>query len=184
MQSNLRILPAHILEISTILHVALLVFLRWKSIKRPLKEIKNEEIYRIAFVVIVWTISISACIIPVLFLAFEMFETFRYIKLVSFHCFGTIPVISIIVMWGLLMKVAKDRRMKDNHVLSTEFLSIEESNHRRMVKIVHRLVIALLICYIPFLFWKQYFYSIVLKRTPNPNYTEAVRFFFHFCQML
>ena len=109
-----------------------------------------------------------------------MFETFRYIKLVSFHCFGTIPVISIIVMWGLLMKVAKDRRMKDNHVLSTEFLSIEESNHRRMVKIVHRLVIALLICYIPFLFWKQYFYSIVLKRTPNPNYTEAVRFFFPF----
>ena len=182
LQSNLWVLVLHVLETASILHVALLVFLRLKAVTKPLTGGKNEHIVLISFVTVIWIISIFSCIIPVLVLAYSVFDTFRYVKMITFHCFGTFPVVSIIIMWGILLKISKDRRMKHKRVSNKEFISIEESNHSKMVKIVHRLVIALLICYIPFLFWKQYFYSVIVKRVPNAGYSKAVRFHFVVCQ--
>ena len=174
--NHLLILPAHILETSSILHVTLLVFLRLKGVKHPLQPGENKRNVRISYVFSVWIISISSSITPMIFLATEKFEVFRYTKIFTLHCFGTFPVIAITIMWRSLLKIAKASSKNSHPNFDTILQSKKDISQRRIVKVVYRLVIALLICYIPFLFWKQYFYSIILTRVPHYGYTTTVSF--------
>ena len=180
MQSHLLILPAHILETSSILHVTLLVFLRLEGVKHPLQSRENGRVVHILYVFSVWIISISSNIVPVILLAFERFEVFRYSKIFMLQCFGTFPVISIVIMWRSLLKIAKASSKNFPPKSDIVFQSRKDLSQRRIVKVVHRLVIALLFCYIPFLFWKQYFYSIILTRVPHYSYTTTVSFAINF----
>ena len=137
---------------------------------------ENENTVRILYVSSVWIISIIFGIVPVMVLAFGSFETWTYTKMFTMHCFQTFPVISIIIMWGSLLRIAEEISRNDPLNSEMNLQSVEELNHRRIVKVVHRLVIALLICYIPFVCWRQYFCSIIYTRYPYHGYTNTVSF--------
>ena len=136
LRSNVIILPIHMLETASILHVTLLVFLRLKAVKKPMEEEKNERIIRIISVSTVWLLAIFSSVIPVIILPFVDFDTFRYMKMTTLHCLGTIPVILIIIMWRSLLMIAKQSYRHASFSSNSTFLSKEELSHKRMVRII------------------------------------------------
>jgi hypothetical protein len=154
--------PTYILEFSSILHVALLVFLRLMTIRNSLSN--GHEKYRLPFLVSIWMISIVPNLIRSVALIFMRKDIFVYLGIINFISIGTFPVIGIVIMYILLVHSVKKKKGPNKDVLTSNITPITESNNRRMTVIVMRLVIMLLICYIPYLANKLYFYGSVLNR--------------------
>ena len=169
------LLPCDILEISSILHVGLLVFLRLMKVLNPLSDgVHTSKTFRRITVIVIWTLSVMLEMIPLITSILttrnnqdDMKKTSTIIRLVILHCFNTLPVVGIIIMWGSLVWKARSNRNSNkfqrHNIGSRNSGSIEQ----RMGAIVRRLVILLLICYLPYLAWKQYFYGVVIKRCTN-----------------
>ena len=168
--------PAHALEFSTILHVALLVFLRLITVRNSLSQGDGIIKLRLYLVISIWILSIAVTFLPFLASVLKMKEFYCYSALVNLHCFNTAPVIGIIIMYGLLLwTIQKEQRQKKNNFPGMDTLKAEENN-RRMTSIISRVVILLLICYLPYLVEKHYFYGTVMKRA-SQKLTLKVIFF-------
>ena len=164
----------HVLDVSSILHVALLVFLRLRTVRNPYLE--GESLYKVRRlgIIIIWFVSIMFCILPLMALVLKMKDYSTIIRLIGLTGLSTLPVIGIIIMWGILIWTAKVKQAEDrNNRPSTPNAIIHsisrsasyERNNQRAAVIMQSLVIVLLICYIPYLAWKHYIYVIVVSRT-------------------
>ena len=93
-----RIVP-HILEFSSCLHVTLLIFLRLLAIRYPLSyQILHKKLRHISIIAI-WAITSLVQSIPLFTLLFaESKRLYTYVRLVLLNCFGTIPVVSMVIM--------------------------------------------------------------------------------------
>ena len=54
---------------------------------------------------------------------------------------------------------------------------LSDSMNRKMAIVVKRIVVCLLICYVPFLIWEQY-YMIIAEREPFMIYKNEVKYLF------
>ena len=167
--------PPHVLEVVTTLHVSLLVTLRLYAVLKPLADKKNQHKLRYIYILIIWIISFVYCSISLVFSALKMDASFRYMRILGLHCFGTFPVISIIFMWGITMNVVKEKRKKDLCISNPSTPMMADSSNRFMSTMVRWLVVVHLFCYVPYMGWKQYLYGTVLKRNSNPGFSEEVR---------
>ena len=172
--------PPHVLEISTTLHVALIVFLRMCALANPLSRKKSKRRHRCLYITIIWLLSVLYSSLPLILLVQENWKDdwFFYIRLFGLNCFGTLPVISIIIMWGLMLNVARKKRANDFHISNSSSQLMAYSNNRSISAMVKWLVIVLIFCYVPYIVWKQYFYIMILRRNSDLIYTEKVRILF------
>ena len=167
--------PPHVLEVATTLHVALLVSLRLSAVLNPLAEKKNQRKFRYVCIAIIWILSIVYCSIALVFSALKMEASFRYMRILGLHCFGTFPVLSTVIMWGIILNVAKKKREKDLRNSNNSSYLIANKSNSCMSTMVRWLVIVHLFCYVPFLVWKQYLYGVILKRNLKPDFSEKVK---------
>ena len=171
-------LPPHVLEISTTLHVALLVFLRHSALKSPFVQTQHSHKHRCMYITIIWLLSVLYCITALSLQLLCERRLFLQMKILGLHCYGTVPVIAIMIMWIKMIKAANNKHRKDSLASKISSNHSAESNDRFMSTLVKWLVIILLLCYVPFLAWKQYFYGKLLKRviykSAEPLYDEKV----------
>ena len=170
---NLIFFVPHVLEISSILHVALLVFLRLMAVRNPFSEEKRLALYRRISITLVWTTSIVFRTIPLVFSALKMKNSVVNFFTINLYLFRVFPVFAIIIMWGLLIWTAKRKQTHGESYLQTLKYSTEEANSRKMAEIIRRLVIILLVCYIPNLVWSQYVWFVIRERS-NPLSREVI----------
>ena len=78
------------------------------------------------------------------------------------HVFHTIPVVGILIMYVSLLWVLKKRRDKAKKNMA----DVGTDLNMKMTQLVQRVVLFLLVCYVPFLGWKHYFIAITVRRIP------------------
>ena len=163
-KSNLIFFPPHVLEFSSIMHVAVLVFSRLMAVRELSLTGKHRAKLYLFSVVTIWIVSATFNIIPLIALVLKWKNFYTNVRLLNLHCLSTFPVICIVVMYILLVHTVKKKRKRESMVIPDAITSIMKENQQRMVIIVRRLVIMLLVCYLPHLTTHYYFYGIILKR--------------------
>ena len=162
-----------VLETTSILHVTLLVFLRLLAVTEPIKYKQIHISLRHKSIIITWTISLGVRLIGLMIQIFQP-SFLLYYRHFSLHTFNTLPILCIVMMYFKLMITLKKRKkilitMTENSRHSADLVN------RKMTEIVKRIVLALLICYVPFLIWEQYQLIIIEERVPFIIYTNEVR---------
>ena len=173
--------PSHVLEYSSILHVALLVFLRVITLRNPLSQGDDIRKFRHVAITIIWIISITVVSLDVISQCQGMDDFSMYLNLVNLHCFKTIPVVGIVLMYGLLLWTVNRQQKQTNNIAISTDNSHREARNRRMTAIVSRVVICLLICYLPYLASKHYFAVTDVKKSLLTQTFKVNKFTFSIC---
>ena len=176
-EAPLNFVP-YVLEMSSCLHVTLLVFLRLMAIQYPCSYQNSNVKLRQASIVVIWIVSILSQIIPLVVMYKSSRQVYTHVRLIFVHCCGTLPVIAIVVMNVLLISLVKNKQreiaLSIAPSISETLNSISESTSKRMTTLVQKLVAFLLICYVPYLTWAHYFYSFIIQRDdPEPSDIEV-----------
>ena len=162
----------HVLEFSSVLHVALLVFLRLVVVRSPFSEENDLLFYRRILIAIIWMTSIIFNVIPLIFSGLKMLNSFFYTNITNFYCLQIFPVFAIIIMWTVLLWTAKVRKSHSEISLQAQH-SMEESNSKRIIEIIRWLVVFLLLSYIPNLIWRQYAWIVSHVRSTTLTSREV-----------
>ena len=152
----------YLLELSSILHVTVLVFLRLWAITHPMSYEEMHVKMRYISIAMIWVISILVQIVYTFSFFYGMKDVYPIVAKIGLTCFSTLPVLAIVCMYGFLLWKLKKKELKDKQNERTT--SKAEKRNQRMNAIVQRLVLFLLICYVPYLIWKYYFDGKVVKK--------------------
>ena len=174
----LAIVP-EVLEMSSVLHVTLLVFLRLLAIMKPISYKQIHTKLRYNSIIVIWLTSMffhSATKTALLFENKTLFDYGNWFILLSFNI---LPVVLIIIMYIVLMWILRDKTSKNpgpNNVelhsnLNSQLLNNQptiaagaEQMERKMTLAIQRIVLFVIFCYGPFLIWRVYYYAVVNKR--------------------
>ena len=161
----------NILETTSILHVTLLVFLRLLAVTDPMKYKEAHIKSRHKSIIVIWTTSV---IVRLAALLSQKYHTtvFLYYRYFLLHIFHTIPIIAIVIMYARLILTLK-RRSTNLITMTERSQQLSDSINRKMAIVVKRIVVSLLICYVPFLSWEQY-YMVIAEREPFMVYKNEV----------
>lgn len=171
--------PSKLLEMSSRLHVTLLVFLRLLAIKFPLTfQDMHIKMSRIC-ITIIWMISFIFSLIITLIGVFGKKEKYFVSKLAFLHISGTLPVIVIVIMNLFLLRTLRRRNhtvnspsQKQISTLNRMDSSRTEALNKKMTGVVLKVVGFLLVCYIPLLAWRHHYYAVVVYRE-NSEFTDT-----------
>ena len=156
----------NILEMSSVLHVTLIVSLRFYAILKPTSYRKLHIKMRFISLLLIWTSSFFLHGVIVI-LAVLNKKTYAYTgNMFVFYCFNALPVLIILILYLLLIWILKNKRptpINDTNQIHMQSAATEEIE-KRMTTIVKRIIIVVILCYGPFVIWRQYFYVIVDKR--------------------
>ena len=120
-------------------------------------------------ILLIWITSMIVTLIAVLAQILELWDFYFYYRYVKLHVFRTIPIICIILMYIKLVWTLNKRsnevkisltlrnvsRVSDNG--NSKKLLLEKST-QKMTLMVKRVVLVLIVCYVPYLMWMQYYY--------------------------
>ena len=178
----LKIVP-ELFSASTCLHVTFLVLMRYVAINKPTRY-KKTFVYqqRRGVIIIIWLLSISLCLLPILSKASSgrnhayVYDFTNYIRLHGFH---TLPVICIIGMylklsWTLKKDVTSPSNV-DEFSKSFDFQKCNNMKKKSSTKIIRKIIVGLLICYLPYIISWQYVCAVMMKRNPLLIYKSEVR---------
>ena len=165
----------NILETTSILHVTLLVFLRLLAITDPMKYKEAHIKSRHRSIIVIWLLSIIVRLVALLSQKYHS-KVFFYYRYFLLHIFHTIPIIMIVIMYGTLIMTLK-KRSATLLTMTEQSQQLSDSINRKMTIVVKRIVVSLLICYVPFLSWEQY-YMIIAEREPFMIYKNEVNYLF------
>ena len=122
----------------------------------------------------IWIISFLLPTVPLIASFLQLREFYMACRLFNLNCFGTLPIIAITSMYCILIWKIKTKETEKKHIIGGKSLiSDRESSEKRMVAVVRRLIIVLLICYVPYLVYKEYAYGIITKRPDHKLYIEV-----------
>lgn len=138
------------------------------------KPIKCKEIHknlRHKSIIGMWMLAFSVRSLALIIQIYkpDAFFVYRYFLLHGFH---TVPLVLIIIMYLILIKRLK-QRSKSLEMMDLKSRQAADLMNKKMMIVVKRIVFALLICYVPFLFWEQY-YLIISERVPFIIYRSEV----------
>ena len=177
----LKILP-DLFSASTCLHVTFLVLMRYIAIDKPTRYKKTFVFkQRKWFIIAIWLLSISLCLLPILSKAVTgknhayVYDFTHYLRLHGFH---TLPVICIVGMYlklsWTLKKDPTSPRNLDEFSKSFDFQKCNNMKKKSSTKIIRKIIIGLLICYLPYIVCWQYVCSVMMKRNPLEAYPNEV----------
>ena len=161
----------NILETASILHVTLLVFLRLLAVTDPMKYKEAHVKSRHKSIIVIWLTSVIVRLTALLSQKYHS-TVFFYYRYFLLHIFHTVPIITIVIMYVRLIMILK-RRSTTLTAMTERSQQLSESINRKMAIVVKRIVVSLLICYVPFLSWEQY-YMVIAERVPFIIYKNEV----------
>ena len=168
------------LDVSSCLHVTLMVFLRFFSISKPMKYEAIHIQLRHKSIVIIWIVSFLAELPVALFQFYSKEDLYLYSINIHLWVFLGLPLLSLLCMkiamlWILKGKTKKrtkacladDPKKKFNTLLSTtDGSDYVDTMSRKMILLVQRLVLFHLVCYVPYLAWWQYYNVMIDLNRP------------------
>ena len=179
----LKIVP-ELFSASTCLHVTFLVLMRYIAINNP-TGYKRSFVFkhRRYFIITIWMLSISLCFLPILSKAVTG-KTHAYVydftSSLRLHGFHTLPVICIVGMYlKLSLKLKKgptSPQNLDEFSKSFELQKCNKMKKKSSTKIIRKIIIGLLICYLPYIVCSQYVYVVMMRRNPLLVYPSEVRY--------
>ena len=154
----------NILSTSNVLHIALLVYLRFIAITRPLCYEDTHRRHHNKSPIFIWVLSIVANVFPSLMLCLHSTEWHLAVILLILHTFHTVPIISIVVMYTKMIWVISERNKRMSDAKASEMMSSEASAERERMrtntklstKMIKWVAVCLIFCYFPYLVWWQY----------------------------
>ena len=157
-----------VFQTSGLLHVAILVYLRLSAISNPTGYQDRHHRFRHISVIIIWIVSVAVNLLAVLTQCFESGNFYYWYRYIELHIFNTIPFLAIIVMYGRMVIVLRQKMETTNY---TGVNDIRKKNaisslSRKMTLLVQRVVVAFLICYLPYLVWMQFYYMTTPNQIP------------------
>ena len=173
----------NLFSVSTCLHVTFLVVMRYVAIDKPMRYKETFVFrYRRRFIIAIWLLSISLCLLPILSKAITgknhayVYDFTHYLRLHGFH---TLPVICIVGMylklsWTLKNDPTTNPRNLDEFSKSFDFQKCNNMKKKSSTKIIRKIIIGLLICYLPYIVCWQYVCSVMMKRNPLAAYPSEV----------
>ena len=147
----LTLLITGTLEVSSILHVALIVYLRLMAVLQPMRT--NEGIIAKSnyLLIAIWVLVIINNIFRFIFFAIDSKAALHMMDQFNFWVLVVTPVILIISFYVMLIfSVWKKKNSKENSI-PEQARSKKEKENTRTTKIVMRMVIILLLCYTPYI---------------------------------
>ena len=112
----------------------------------------------------IWLLSIVFNGIHFAALLAKRMDVRAYSGFISLLIIKSPPTVGIVFMYCLLIWTVKKSRKCANNPVPNSANWIAEEKDRRMRKIVFRLVVALLICYLPLIISEYYLYAVNLHR--------------------
>ena len=145
----------NILTTSNCLHIALLVYLRFVAITKPLQYENIHRKHHIKSPILIWFISIIVNILSPISLCFGTEVSNFFVVLFILHGFHTIPILSIIIIYVRMIKSIN--KTNEERLRLSEFTDDNEKASARIsTRMIKGVSICLIICYLPYLFWFQY----------------------------
>ena len=155
----------NVLETCSLLHVVFLVFLRLLAILKPYDYEPMKTPIRHIFIATIWILSAAVHLLAAITQSFtegNFYLTYRWIVL---HVFHTLPIVSIVFMYATMVWVLKIKvRQQITQAQRTTQADISgnvknymKTRSKKMTAMVERIVLFILICYLPYLAWWQYF---------------------------
>ena len=162
-----------VLELSSILHVAVLVFLRLWAVRKPLSYDELHIKMQHVSIKMIWAISLLVNIAATVAFMVSLKKAYPIVREINLHLFSTLPAIAILIMYVMLMYIIKIKQRKNRKSLTDMTTSNVDKNTTRMNLIVRRLVFFLLISYIPYLIWKEQFDGLVARKGGKTDYPDV-----------
>lgn len=172
---NVILVPKRTFEISSILHVVLLVILRLEAIKHPKKKIMTK--HNTILISSIWITSILCSALPICAIIINCKNAIPVIRLVELYCSSVVPVVGIVFTYRVLIWELKKQQKQRNEIHNHGIVLNTDDNVKRVTVIVSRIVTVFLICYLPFLAERQY-YLIMLSQGSYHEISGMVRFVF------
>lgn len=173
----------NVLQTSSVLHVAVLVYLRLLAVLKPLEYTNMDAKIRKASIPVIWILSIGTRLLAVLTQCLKAFSFYSYYRYIVLHGFHTIPIICIACMYFKLLLTIRSKfsspndgefsnsKSQDNTISSSANNSNMQKKElkKKSTALVKWVVFFLLICYVPLLVWEQYWAIIITSRIPFRN---------------
>ena len=129
--------------------VALVVFLRLLTVKRPASyESMHEKLSRFGSFTI-WGFSLVVWSLPLIASCPSVYDRNLYLatNFISFHVTHTIPILATVIMYFVLLWVLKK---------TPELSSSSSKKKKQLMTMVRGVVVGLLICNLPYIAWVGY----------------------------
>ena len=149
------------LENSSILHVLLLVYLRYCIIKNPMTKAGPIR-YRKVLLIVTWMTPIITKL-PVFFLLddLHLHELLVYFT-IQFLIFSAPCVLFIIILYGMMIFTIKNKKQKYRDDLNLSRTATEKRFDDKTTRLISILVLVVCICYVPFIIQRTNFYVNML----------------------
>jgi hypothetical protein len=142
------------LEATSVLHILVLVYLRYLAIRKPLSRDNLVIHLRKRLIILIWTISFAVETLAVIGGYFKILWIHWTAILFVLFCLEVAPLICIIAIDCLVVKTLEKKKRKDETDLMTSNRSFAISNYDSITLLHKRLVHFLLICLTPYLFYR------------------------------
>ena len=158
-----KIVP-NILGFSSCLHVTLLVFMRLLAVRYPLSYKTLHKKLRHNAIISIWAITSLGEAIPLFVVPFSSKLIYSYVRLVLLNGFGTIPVISMVIMNVLFAWTVKKRKASTLNTSPSTAREFNETITRKTNLLVQKVVAFLLVSNTPYLVFANYYDINVFPR--------------------
>ena len=172
---NIILVPKRTFEISSILHVLLLVILRLEAIKHPKKNRMTK--HNTILISSIWITSILCSALPICAIIMNCKNAIPFIRLVELYCSSVVPVVGIVFTYLQLIWELKKQQIQLNEIHTQGVVLKVDDNVKRVRVVVSRIVTVFLICHLPFLAERQY-YLIMLSQGSYHEISAKVSFVF------
>ena len=151
--------------------MTLIVFLRLLAVTEPIKCKQIHKSIRHKSIILIWMMAFGVRALALVIQRYKS-DAFYYFRFLLLHGFHTFPLILIIFMYQVFIRTLK-KRSRSMDMIDIKSRNTADSLNKKMAVVVRRIILALIICYTPFLVWEQY-YLIISERVPFQIYRSEV----------
>ena len=138
----------------------------------PLKYQEIQIKLRHIGVIMIWILSIGRTLSALMTQTFDLCF-YLYYRDAIIYLFYTIPIVSVIVMYMTMIYILREKRKQERPRMSQLTNNQVDAVGKKMTLMVQRVVICLLICFIPYLVWCHYFNVISVERGTDWHITTV-----------
>ena len=167
----------NVFSTSSCLHVTFFLFLRYLQESRIAKKINDISKLTAFSMVSIWVISFFINVLAVLSQALDWYTFYFYFRFIRLYMFWSLPILVIICMYvRLFFKIEKINKKARCRLPSFEDNSITkklEKLSEQMTRSIKRVVICLVLCFLPYIGWLNYYYLNITTRAESDGHYKV-----------
>ena len=171
----------NVFSTSSCLHVTFFLFLRYLQESRIARRISDINKLTALSMVSIWVISVFINLLAVLSQALDWYTFYFYFRFIRLYMFWSLPIIVIICMYVRLFVKMENITKKLKGKISIRMDSVEgkkvteklEEKSEQMTKSIKRVVICLVLCFLPYLGWLNYYYLNITTRAESDGHYKV-----------